>query len=74
MASTSLFDLAPVLEAWEQGGRAAVESLTRQREKLGGKGNRENYHWLAGKAVSDAALQIHKGIRRLVRQEAGKLG
>ncbi len=74
LASASLFDLAPALDAWAMGGRTAVEKWTQEKEKLGGRENRDSYHWLAGKPVPESVMQVHKHIRRLVRQEAGKLG
>jgi energy-converting hydrogenase A subunit R len=74
LASVSLYDLWVVLEAWEKGGRQVVERLVRRREKTGGKGNRGYFHWLAeGKDIT-APLEIHKGMRHLVREEAAKLG
>jgi energy-converting hydrogenase A subunit R len=74
LASTHLDDLRPVLETWEKGGRPAVEKLVRQKEKTGGNGDRGYWHWLAGAKNTAAPLEIHKRIRRIVREEAAKLG
>jgi len=74
LASTNLGDLRQVLDAWEQGGRAAVEGVVKQKETAGGKGDRENFHWLVGRRDLEQPLKIHKRIRRLVREEASKLG
>ena len=74
LASTHINDLWPVLDAWERGKHSAVEKLVKGREKIGGSGNRSYLHWLAG--VEDIAipLEIHKRIRRIVREEAAGLG
>jgi len=74
LASISLYDLWEVLEAWEKGKRQAVEPMVKEKEKLGGKGNRENFHWLVETKDIARPLEIHKRIRRLVREEAAKLG
>ena len=74
LASTHLDDLRPVLEAWEKGKRAAVEKLVREKEKAGGSGDRGYFHWLAGIKSIAAPLEVHKRIRRVVREEAAKLG
>jgi len=74
LASLSLYDLWVVLEAWEKGGRQAVEKLVRERERTGGDGDREHFHWLDGAKETTSALEIHKRIRRLLRDEAAKLG
>jgi energy-converting hydrogenase A subunit R len=74
MASTHLDDLRPVLEAWEKGKRPAVEKLVREKEKAGSEGNRGYFHWLTGTKSIAGPLEIHKRIRRIVREEAAKLG
>ena len=74
LASTHLDDLRPVLEAWKKGKRSAVEKLVREKEKAGGSGNRGHFHWLSGLKNIGAPLKIHKLIRRVVREEAAKLG
>jgi energy-converting hydrogenase A subunit R len=74
LASTYIYDLLPVLDAWKKGKRPAVERLVKIKEKAGGKGDREHFHWLAG--IDDVAspLEIHKRVRRVVREEAAALG
>lgn len=74
LASTHLDDLLPVLETWSKGGRRAVEILVKQKEKTGGSENRNHFHWLSGRKDITTPLEIHQKIRRVVRQEAAKLG
>jgi energy-converting hydrogenase A subunit R len=74
LASVSLYDLWVVLEAWEKGGRRVVERVIKEKEKAGGSGDREYFHWLDGTKDITPALEIHKRIRHLVREEAAKLG
>jgi energy-converting hydrogenase A subunit R len=74
LASVSLDDLWMVLEVWEKGGRHAVERVVKEREKAGGRNNREYFHWLAEEKDITAPLETHKRIRHLVREEAAKLG
>ena len=74
LASTSINDLAEVLEAWPKGHRDRVEKIVKQKEKIGGEGDRGYFHWISGRKETDDILQIHKRIRHLVREEAGKLG
>jgi energy-converting hydrogenase A subunit R len=74
LASTHLNDLLPVLEAWAKDKRTAVEKLVKEREKTGGSGDRDHFHWLAGDEDVAAHLEIHKRIRKIVREEAARLG
>ena len=74
LASTSLIDLKEVLEAWQKGQRKGVERIVKEKEKVGGVGDRGYFHWLSGRKNIDEVIKIHKRIRRLVREEAGKLG
>ena len=74
LASVSLYDLWVVLEAWEKGGRRVVERVVKEKEVAGGTKDREWLHWLDGTKDIAPALEIHKGIRRQVREEAAKLG
>ena len=48
--------------------------MAKQKEKDGGKGDKEHFHWLSGRKDLDDVIETHKRIRRLVREEAGKLG
>jgi len=74
LASTLLSDLTEVLEAWQRGKRSAVEKVVKMKERIGGTGDRSYFHWLSGRKDIDEVVKIHKRIRRLVREEAGKLG
>ncbi len=74
LASVSLYDLWVVLEAWEKGGRQAVERVVKGREEAGGTEDREWFHWLTGVEDLTHPEEIHKRIRRLVREESAKLG
>ena len=71
LASTNLGDLRIILDAWEEGGRKAVQHVI---EAQSDKEGERKFHWLEGRDSLEEPLQIHKRIRRLVRQEAGKLG
>jgi len=74
LASTSISDLTEVLEVWQEGQRSRVEKIVKKKEKLGGAGDRGYFHWLSGRKNIDEVIAIHKRIRRLAREEAGKLG
>lgn len=74
LASTSISDLSPALEAWQKGQRSGTEKIVKKRERDGGSGDRDHFHWLSGRKDMDEVIDIHKKIRRLVREEAGKLG
>jgi len=74
LASTLISDLVEVLPAWQTGQRKGVEKIVREKEKLGGIGDRGYFHWLSGRENMDEVLEVHRRIRRLVREEAGKLG
>lgn len=74
LASVSLYDLWMVLAAWEKGGRRAVEKVVKEKEEAGGSNDREHFHWLDGTKDVTHALEIHKRVRHLVREEAAKLG
>jgi energy-converting hydrogenase A subunit R len=74
LASVRLDDLWIALKAWEKGGRQAVGRVVKEREVAGGTGDREWFHWLDGAKDITPAVEIHKKIRHLVREEAAKLG
>ena len=48
--------------------------MIRHKEKAGGKGDRENFHWISGSKDLDGIIALHKQMRRAVREDAGKLG
>jgi energy-converting hydrogenase A subunit R len=74
LASLRLDDLWIALEPWEKGGRKAVERVVKEREQAGGTEDREWLHWLDGTKDIKPALEVHKRIRYLVREEAAELG
>ncbi len=74
LASTFVSDLNEVLPAWQKGYRKEIEKVVREKEKIGGSEDRGYFHWLSGRKDMDEVVEIHKRIRRLVREEAGKLG
>ena len=74
LASTSISDLMEVLEAWQKDGRRGAEKIVKGKEKIGGTGDRGYFHWLSGSKDMDEIIEVHRRIRRLVREEAGKLG
>lgn len=74
LASTHLSDLWEVLEAWQKGNRLTVEAWVKEKQRQGSFGDRSYYHWLSGVKDLSPILQVHKRIRRLVREEAAKLG
>jgi len=74
LASTFISDLSEVLQAWQKGQRKGIEKTVKEKEKTGGVGDRGYFHWLSGRENIDEVIEIHKRIRRLVREEAGKLG
>jgi hypothetical protein len=74
LASTFISDLMEVLEAWQKSKRGWVERVVKYKEKWGGKEDRGYFHWLSGRKDIDHIIEVHKRIRRLVREEAGKLG
>jgi len=74
LASTLLSDLTEALLAWQRNRRNGAEKTVKEKEKIGGTGDRSYFHWLSGRKDIDDIVKIHKRIRRLVREEAGKLG
>lgn len=74
LASTSISDLTEALEAWQKGQRPRVEKIVKGKEEIGGTADRGYFHWLSESKDIDAVIEVHKRIRRLARQEAGKLG
>ncbi len=74
LASTSLSNLMEVSEAWQKVGRKGAEKIVKGKEKVGGTGGRGYFHWLSGSKDIDEAIEVHRRMRRLVKQGAGKLG
>jgi len=65
VASSTLQDLAPLLQAWEQGGRGAVEAVCAQQP---------NADWLAGSSLTSGIIERHQAARRAARGQAAALG
>lgn len=74
LASTLISDLQEVLEAWQRKDRGWTERVVKYKEKWGTKGDNNNFHWLSGRKELKDVIEVHKRIRKLVREEAGKLG
>ncbi len=74
LASTTVSDLTPVLKAWQEGGRDGVAKMVSAREKNGYKEERQCLHWLSKTRDLYEVIALHRRIRQLVREEAGKLG
>ena len=74
LASPFISDLAEILQAWQKGQRKEIEKIVKEKEKTGGVADRDYFHWLSGRKNIDDVMEIHKRIRRVVREEAGKLG
>ncbi len=73
LASRSLAALAPVLEAWEKGGRSGAEEMVKRLESRNA-GSVARYFWLAGRRDLAEPISVSKAMRRAMRDEAGKLG
>jgi energy-converting hydrogenase A subunit R len=74
LASTMISDLTEALAAWQQGQLKSVEKMVKAKEKAGSTGDEGYFHWLMGRGNIDDVLEVHRRIRQLVREEAGKLG
>ena len=76
LASTHISDLQSVLEAWHKKKRGWTERVVKYKEKWRGKEDQHYFHWLAGRKDKDIddIIEVHKKMRRIVREEAGKLG
>ncbi|MCJ7763837.1 MAG: hypothetical protein MUO90_01595, partial [Dehalococcoidales bacterium] len=74
LASINVGDLVPVLKAGQEGGREEAEKTVRAMAKAVDNDNRNNFHWLSSKGDIYDVIALHKRMRRLVREEAGKLG
>jgi len=74
LASTHISDLQEILEAWAKGKRGWTERVVKYKEKWGSKDDRNNFHWLEGRKDLEPIIDVHKRIRRVVREEAGNLG
>jgi energy-converting hydrogenase A subunit R len=74
LASTNISDLQTALEAWQKKKRGWTERVVKYKEKWRGKEDNFYFHWLAGEKELDDVIKVHKKFRRMVREEAAKLG
>jgi len=74
LASTHISDLQAALEAWQKKKRGWTERVVKYKEKWRGKEDNFYFHWLAGRKELDDVIEVHKKFRRMVREEAAKLG
>jgi len=76
LASTLISDLQSVLEAWQKKKLGWTERVVKYKEKWRGKEDKHYFHWLAGRKQKDIddIIEVHKKMRGIVREEAGKLG
>ena len=73
MASTSISNLIEVFQAWQKGYRRETEHVVKWKEKTASSDDSGYFHWLTGRKNIEDVLTIHKRIRKLIREEAGKL-
>ncbi|UCG54147.1 MAG: HAD hydrolase family protein [Dehalococcoidia bacterium] len=74
LASMAISDLEPILSVWHQGGKDEVKQLVIENKKGNLKRDRVYFQWLADNSSIDEVISTHGKMRRLVREEAGKLG
>jgi energy-converting hydrogenase A subunit R len=74
LASLNIFDLKPLLDIWQTRGRNGVRDWLMSCKPDGTDSNRNNFKWLHGEKDINEYLQIHKNMRKLVREDAAKLG
>ena len=74
LASTAISDLEPVLSAWQRGGRNEAEKIVLDKKNVNCKQDEQCFHWLTNNKDISEIISIHRKIRQLMREEAGKLG
>ena len=74
LASLNIFDLKPLLDIWQDQGRAGAMNWVLNYKSDSSDSNRNNFKWLDGKKDINEYLQIHRNMRKLVREDAAKLG
>ena len=74
LASLNIDDLRPVLDIWQANDRSSVKKWINNKNYALSDVNRNNFEWLDGKTDIDDYLKIHKNLRKLVREDAAKLG
>ena len=75
LATIDLLHLESILGAWQEGGRRKVKLLVEGMPRPA-IDEGPYYHWLVGRSEGEmeGILAIHRKLRRMVREEAGKLG
>jgi energy-converting hydrogenase A subunit R len=74
LASLNIFDLKPLLDIWQTRGITGVRDWIMNYKPDSPDKNRNNFKWLCGAKDINDYLQIHKNMRKLVREDAAKLG
>jgi len=74
LASINIGDLMPILKAWQEGGWEEAEKAVMASVKVNDDDNRNNFNWLTARGDIYDVISLHQRLRRLVREEAGKLG
>jgi energy-converting hydrogenase A subunit R len=74
LASLNIFDLKPVFDIWKDHGKIGVKEWIKQFKPDSKDSTRNNFKWLVGENNIEDYLQIHKKMRKLVREDAAKLG
>ncbi len=74
LASMAISDLKPILSVWHQGDKDKVKRLISNKNRGYFKKESVYVQWLAGNNDIDEVIFTHSKMRRLVREEAGKLG
>lgn len=74
LASLNIFDLKPLLDIWQTQGRTGVRDWAMNFKPDKSDVNRNNFKWLDNEKNINEYLQIHKNMRKLVREDAAKLG
>jgi predicted HAD superfamily phosphohydrolase len=72
LASANIGDLLDVLQSWQKGGHNTVEKLVREKEKMGGGDERGYFHWLSGKTDFTEAIEVHRRLKRLIKESASQ--
>ena len=74
LAATSTGHLADVFEAWRKNQRRGAERVVKGKERSGGSDDKGYFHWLADRKDVSEVVELHKRLRRPVREETGGLG
>ncbi len=75
LASTDIGDLGPLLDLWSvNNSMEEVMSWVKIEEKNFARNKNGNFSWMADKKDISAIIELHKKTRRLVRDDAARLG